>query len=121
MVELALFNKLPHLLCPVLTNPKKVSAALNWVVEEMERRYKLFARAGARNIEAFNQKSEKEKLEEDMPGKLPFIIIVIDELADLMAIASHEIENAEVKEPDDFKIRNNCNADRKCFAGFLCT
>ena len=94
MVELALFNKLPHLLCPVLTNPKKVSAALNWVVEEMERRYKLLAKAGARNIGAFNQKSEKEKLEEDIPGKLPFIVVVIDELADLMAIASREIENA---------------------------
>ncbi len=94
MVELTLFNKLPHLLCPVLTNPKKVSAALNWVVEEMERRYKLFARIGARNIEAFNQKDEKEKLAEDMPEKLPFIIVVIDELADLMAMASQEIENA---------------------------
>lgn len=93
MVELALFNRLPHLLCPVLTNPKRVSAALNWVVEEMERRYKLFAKAGTRNIDVFNQKSSKEK-EEDIPEKLPYIIVVIDELADLMAIASQEIEGA---------------------------
>ena len=94
MVELAMFNKLPHLLCPVLTNPKKVSAALNWVVELMEKRYKLFAKLGVRNIEGFNQKSAKEKIEEDMPEKLPYIVVVIDELADLMAIASQDIEGA---------------------------
>lgn len=94
MVELALFNKLPHLLSPVLTDPKKVSIALNWVVEEMESRYRLFAKIGVRNIEGFNQKDKKEKLEEQAPEKLPYIVVVIDELADLMAIASQEIESA---------------------------
>ncbi len=101
MVELALFNKLPHLLCPVLTNPKKVSAALNWVVEEMERRYRMLAKAGARNITAYNQKEKKNKLssepesgEEQVADKLPYIVVVIDELADLMAIASQDIEGA---------------------------
>ncbi|UCH12438.1 MAG: DNA translocase FtsK, partial [Candidatus Omnitrophota bacterium] len=92
--ELALFNKLPHLLCTVLTNPKKVSVALNWVVEVMEKRYKLFAKLGVRKIEGFNQKSAKDRIEGDMPEKLPYIVVVIDELADLMAIASQDIESA---------------------------
>ena len=95
MVELALFNKLPHLLCPVLTNPKKVSAALGWLVGEMERRYKLLAKVGARNINAFNNKENKQADEgEEIPNKLPFIVVVIDELADLMAVASRDIEGA---------------------------
>ncbi|NQT96084.1 MAG: DNA translocase FtsK [Candidatus Omnitrophica bacterium] len=96
MVEMAMFNKLPHLICPVLTDAKKAAGALNWLVSEMESRYKLLAKAGARNITAFNQKLEEGKLKDDsdMPDKLPFIVLVIDELADLMAIASNEIENA---------------------------
>jgi len=84
MVELATFNGLPHLLCPVITNHKKVSAALNWVVNEMEERYNLLASAGVRNIEAYNDKKEK----------IPYIVVIIDELADLMAIAAVQIENA---------------------------
>lgn len=96
MVEMALFNKLPHLLCPVVTQPKKVSAALGWVVNEMESRYKLFAKLGVRNIEIFNRKNKEGKFKEDsdVPDKLPFIVIIIDELADLMQVASQDIENA---------------------------
>ncbi len=86
MVELAIFNGLPHLLCPVVTEAKKVSGALAWVVNEMEERYKLFAKAGTRNIEIFNEKSKDEPL--------PYIIIIIDELADLMMVAQADIENA---------------------------
>ena len=84
MVELAAFNGLPHLLCPVVTDVKKVSAALAWVVSEMEERYKLLAKVGVRNIEAYNEKGEK----------LPYIIVIIDELADLMVIARDQIESA---------------------------
>ena len=87
MVELAPFNGIPHLLSPVITNPKKVQAALNWAVSEMEGRYETFAEEGTRNIEMYNKKVSKNK-------KLPYIIIVIDELADLMAVASNAIENA---------------------------
>ncbi len=86
MVELAIFNGLPHLLCPVVTEAKKVSGALAWVVNEMEERYKLFAKIGVRNIELFNEKSEEEPL--------PYIVVIIDELADLMMIAQADIENA---------------------------
>jgi S-DNA-T family DNA segregation ATPase FtsK/SpoIIIE len=85
MVELAMFNDLPHLLCPVVTDPKKVQAALNWLVNEMDSRYSLLAQAGTRNIDAYNQKNEPI---------LPFIVVIIDELADLMAVASAEVENA---------------------------
>lgn len=84
MVELAPFNGLPHLLCPVVTDVKRVSAALNWVVNEMEERYQLFAKLGVRNIEAYNEKQEK----------IPYIVVIIDELADLMAIARDSIESA---------------------------
>ena len=84
MVEMAPFNGLPHLLCPVVTDAKKASAALNWVVAEMEERYRLLAKAGARNIESYNEKQEK----------LPYIVVIIDELADLMTVARDHIENA---------------------------
>jgi len=84
MVELAVFNGLPHLLCPVLTEVKKVSTALNWLVNEMESRYRLFAEIGARNIEVYNQKKER----------LPYIVVIIDELADLMVVAREHIESA---------------------------
>jgi S-DNA-T family DNA segregation ATPase FtsK/SpoIIIE len=84
MVELACFNGLPHLLCPVVTDAKKASAALNWVVNEMESRYRLLAKVGVRNIEAYNEKEET----------LPYIVIIIDELADLMMVAREQIENA---------------------------
>jgi S-DNA-T family DNA segregation ATPase FtsK/SpoIIIE len=84
MVELAPFNGLAHLICPVVTDAKKASLALNWVVGEMEERYRLLAKAGARNIEYYNEKQEK----------IPYIVVIIDELADLMAIARDQIENA---------------------------
>lgn len=87
MVELAPFNGLPHLLCPVITNAKKVSAALNWTVTEMENRYKTLAQEGTRNIEAHNKKVQGDK-------KMPYLVIIIDELADLMVVASQNIENA---------------------------
>jgi len=87
MVELVPFNGLPHLLSPVLTEAKKVSYALNWLVKEMEERYKLFAREAVRNIEAYNEKREK----------LHYIVVIIDELADLMAIAKDQIENAIIR------------------------
>jgi len=85
MVELAIYNGLPHLLCPVVTDAKKVSGALGWVVGEMESRYKMLAKISVRNITAFNQKSEE---------KLPYIVVIIDELADLMMVAQEDIENA---------------------------
>ncbi|MDD2702753.1 MAG: DNA translocase FtsK, partial [Candidatus Omnitrophica bacterium] len=84
MVELAPFNGLPHLMCPVVTESKKAAFALNWVVEEMERRYRLLAGAGSRNIEAYNQKNEL----------LPYIILIVDEFADLMVVAREQIESA---------------------------
>ncbi|MFA5361836.1 MAG: DNA translocase FtsK [Candidatus Omnitrophota bacterium] len=84
MVELAPFNGLPHLMCPVVTDSKKAAFALNWVVEEMERRYRLLADAGSRNIEAYNQKNDL----------LPYIILIIDEFADLMVVAREQIESA---------------------------
>ncbi|MBI4335664.1 MAG: DNA translocase FtsK [Candidatus Omnitrophica bacterium] len=99
MVELAIFNDIPHLLCPVVTEHKKVSAALDWVVGEMESRYKLFAKIGARNIDIYNQKVNGRDKDSGKEGdqeyqKLPYIVVIIDELADLMAIAQREIENA---------------------------
>jgi S-DNA-T family DNA segregation ATPase FtsK/SpoIIIE len=84
MVELAPFNGLAHLLCPVVTDARKASVALNWVVNEMEGRYQLLAKIGVRNIEAYNQRQEK----------LPYIVVIIDELADLMTVARDQIENA---------------------------
>lgn len=96
MVELAIFNGLPHLLCPVVTEAKKVPGALNWVVNEMESRYRLFARLAVRNIEIFHEKKNKGEFEgqEDIPETLPYIVIIIDELADLMLISAQEVENA---------------------------
>ncbi|MDD3345924.1 MAG: DNA translocase FtsK [Candidatus Omnitrophica bacterium] len=86
MVELMPFNGLPHLLCPVVTDAKKAAIALNWVVGEMEERYQLLAKIGARNIEIYNEKQKQEKL--------PYIVVVVDEFADLMTVARDQIENA---------------------------
>lgn len=85
MVELAIYNNLPHLLCPVVTDSKKASGALDWVVNEMEERYKMLAKLATRNIDAFNKKSDK---------KIPYIVVIIDELADLMIVAQQDVENA---------------------------
>ena len=84
MVELAPYNTLPHMLCPVVTDPKKVATALAWVTQEMDERYRLLAKEGLRNIEAYNQKKQK----------LPYIIVVIDELADLMMVVRDQVESA---------------------------
>lgn len=90
VVELSVYNGIPHLLIPVVTNPKKAGYALNWAVDEMERRYKLFAEAQVRDIKGYNKKKIKEgKISE----KIPKIVIIVDELADLMMVSSNEIED----------------------------
>ena len=127
MLELSIFDGIPHLIAPVVTNPKKAAAALSWAVQEMENRYKLMAQTGVRNITGFNVKMDKEreeyekKLEQweqdnkksikphetesdeldreddkpiEPPEKLPYILIVIDELADLMMVASKGVEES---------------------------
>ncbi len=96
MVELALFNHLPHLLTPVLTDPKKVKGALAWVVQEMESRYQLLAKMGARNIQQYNERiSQKETFPEGEAFEaLPYLVVVIDELADLMMVVPQEVETA---------------------------
>ncbi len=125
MLELSMYEGIPHLLLPVVTNPKKAALALNWAVREMERRYKLMADKGVRNIDGYNRKlikEEKEKtskrkqqfgsaaavdlMEEELPeidlaegkeldhGHLPYIVVIVDELADLMMVAGREIEEA---------------------------
>ena len=93
MVELAMFNGLPHLLCPVLTDAKKVSSALAWVVNEMENRFQLLSKVGTRNIDFYNQKIMAAENNEELE-KMPYIIVIIDELADLMVVARQQVENA---------------------------
>jgi len=96
VVELSVYNGIPHLLIPVVTDPKKAAGALNWAVAEMTNRYKLFADYNVRNIQGYNEKvKEIEGIEEEnKPRKLPQIIIVVDELADLMMVAPGEVEDA---------------------------
>ncbi|MBE6081699.1 MAG: DNA translocase FtsK [Tissierellaceae bacterium] len=89
VVELSIYNKIPHLLTPVVTDAKKAKFALNWAVEEMTRRYKIFAKNNVRDIYSYNAKVEKEEPE----NKLCQIVIIIDELADLMMVAAREIED----------------------------
>lgn len=88
VVELNIYNDIPHLLIPVVTNPKKAAGALNWAVTEMTRRYNLFAENNVRNIEGYNELVKKGRLSE----KLPWIVIIIDELADLMMVSPGEVE-----------------------------
>ncbi len=93
MVELSVFNGLPHLILPVLTNPKQVPRALEWVVQEMETRYRLFAKLGVRNIESYHERLAQNQLPvEEIPEALPYLVVIIDELADLMLIAQAEVE-----------------------------
>lgn len=125
MLELSIYEGIPHLLLPVVTNPKKAALALNWAVREMERRYRLMADKGVRNIEGYNKKlarEEKDKadqkaqgvlvvesteaMDEELPvveaiegeelehGHLPYIVVIVDELADLMMVAGRDIEEA---------------------------
>lgn len=97
-VELTLYNDLPHQLSPVVTNPRKAARALNNVVEEMERRYELFATTGVRNIDGYNEQVDSWN-QENGTGyeRLPKIVVVIDELADLMMVASNDVENAIIR------------------------
>jgi len=115
VVELQHYNALPHLAFPVVTDPKKVLLALRWLIDEMERRYKIFARVGVRNIISFNARPKKKpdvdfgkaaesandteikvprEHEIPIPGKIPYIVVVIDELADLMQTAPADVEGA---------------------------
>ena len=105
MVELSIFNDVPHLITPVVTDPKKASTSLNWLINEMEERYRLFAHLRVRNIEVYNERVENGQIEMVEPGggsgesitvnrKLPYIVCIIDELADLMIQARSEVEEA---------------------------
>ncbi|WP_078681638.1 MULTISPECIES: DNA translocase FtsK [Clostridium] len=89
VVELSIYNGIPHLLIPVVTEPKKAAGALNWAVNEMTKRYKLFADNNVRNIEGYNELISKSGLGD----KLPWIVIIIDELADLMMVCPNDIED----------------------------
>ncbi len=104
IVEFSAYRELPHLVVPVITDAKKVTHGLRWAIQEMEARYKLFARAGVRNIKAFNSRpivkqpdlfgAEPSPSESPaIPDRVPYIVIVVDELADLMLVAQAEIEN----------------------------
>jgi len=105
MVELSILNDIPHLITPVVTDPKKAAAALNWLIAEMEERYQLFAQLRVRNIDVYNESVENGEIElpetdlaeggsVDIIRKLPYIVCVIDELADLMMLARAEVEDA---------------------------
>ncbi|MFF2287175.1 DNA translocase FtsK [Peribacillus butanolivorans] len=95
MVELNVYNGIPHLLAPVVTNPKKAAQALQKVVSEMERRYELFSHSGTRNIEGYNDYINRYNIEEDAKQPLlPYIVVIVDELADLMMVASNDVEDA---------------------------
>lgn len=90
VVELGIYNGIPHLLIPVVTEPKKAAGALNWAVQEMEERYKLFAQKGVRDIQGYNVAVDANEGEETLPQ----IVIIIDELADLMMVAPNDVEDA---------------------------
>ena len=106
IVEFSVYNDIPHLVVPVITDPHKVCLGLRWAINEMEKRYKMFAKAKVRNIEGFNSRTiakqgelfEGElppvKEKGDLPSSVPYIVIIIDELADLMMAAGAEIENS---------------------------
>ena len=90
VVELSVYNGIPHLLIPVVTDPKKAAGALAWAVQEMDNRYNLFAQKGVRDLKGYNALIEKE----EGAGKLPQILIIIDELADLMMVAAKDVEDS---------------------------
>ncbi len=107
IVEFSGYEGLPHLVVPVITDPKKVSLGLRWAINEMEKRYKLFAKVGVRNIKGYNSRpivKQPDLFEEDNddpeaqadrpPDRLPYIVIIVDELADLMLVAQAEVENS---------------------------
>ena len=99
VVELSVYNGIPHLMIPVVTDPKKAAGALNWAVAEMMKRYDLFAQYNVRDLKGYNAKVETvEAIEEEgKPEKLPQIVIIVDELADLMMVAPGEVEDAIVR------------------------
>ena len=99
MVELSVYNDIPHLLIPVVTNPRKASRALQKVVDEMENRYELFSKVGARNIAGYNVKVAEYNASqpEYKQVPLPLIVVIVDELADLMMVASKEVEDAIIR------------------------
>ncbi|MFH1309669.1 MAG: DNA translocase FtsK [Candidatus Omnitrophota bacterium] len=87
-VELMMFEGIPHLITPIVTNPKKAAAAFSWIIEEMDNRYEFFARKGVRNITAYKERKSPD--EED----LPYIVVIVDELADLMMVSQQDVESA---------------------------
>ena len=93
VVELSVYNGIPHLLIPVVTDPRKAAGALAWAVQEMDNRYNLFAEKGVRDLKGYNAALESDS-EDGTVGKLPQIVIVIDELADLMMVAAKEVEDS---------------------------
>ncbi|MGG5312027.1 cell division protein FtsK [Enterococcus sp. DIV2371] len=98
MVELNMYNGIPHLLTPVVTNPRKAAQALQKVVQEMEERYEKFAATGVRNISGYNEFVQQKNLENGTKHPtLPFIVVIVDELADLMMVASNEVEDAIIR------------------------
>ncbi|EOH92532.1 DNA translocase FtsK [Enterococcus villorum] len=98
MVELNMYNGIPHLLTPVVTNPRKAAQALQKVVQEMEERYEKFAATGVRNITGYNEFVQQKNLENGTKHPtLPFIVVIVDELADLMMVASNEVEDAIIR------------------------
>jgi len=97
VVELSVYNGIPHLMIPVVTDPKKASAALNWAVIEMTERYQKFAELGVRDLKGYNERvdeAKKQGLEEEKYKHLPQIVIIVDELADLMMVAPGEVEDS---------------------------
>ncbi|MCX7847417.1 MAG: DNA translocase FtsK [bacterium] len=105
-VELVPYHQLPHLLTPVLNDPAKVPEVLDWLISEMDKRYKYFGRLGVRNIGMFNKKRLEDRrplkisvgsTEHDLPSYLPYVVVVIDELADLMLVAAEEIERKIIR------------------------
>lgn len=100
-VELKVYNGIPHLLTPVVTDPKKAAGALNWAVAEMTKRYQMFSECNVRNIQGYNEKvrevQESGKVDEDALEKMSQIVIIVDELADLMMVAKAEVEEAIVR------------------------
>lgn len=98
MVELNVYNGVPHLLTPVVTNPRKAAQALQKVVEEMERRYELFAGFGVRNMNGYNDMVKKHNQSTgENKSSLPYVVVIVDELADLMMVASNEVEDAIIR------------------------
>ena len=95
VVELSIYNGIPHLFCPVVTDPKEAAAALNWAVREMMDRYNKFKELGVRNISGYNEKIQTvENAEAAGYARMPYLVVIVDEFADLMMVASKEVEDA---------------------------